>query len=310
MAKQLILSCRTARDIDRRVERVLTGLDDPDPPLRLEYVRELLNLDLGFYTADDPGVVREAVSRIRVAGIQTFRRPTLLFDAIKKLSLKALYLPDRRRIILDSSLPQLKHRWNEGHEIAHSIIPWHKDVMLGDNALTLYPYCHEQVEAEANDAAGRLLFLRERFAEESRSVEPSVTMIHMLSRKFGNTLSTTLHRVVESEMDRPLVAMITGHPHMSRREDDFDPSEPCRHVIQSPSFRRRFGNTVEAGLFTEVVRYCGAQRGGPLGDDVLLLTDDNDEDHDFFFETFYNGYYALTIGKYLRPARASVSVSA
>lgn len=289
---------------------MLTALDDPEPPLRLEYVRELLNLDLGFYTADDPGIVRETVSRIRVAGIQTFRRPTLLLDAIKKLSLKALYLPDRKRILLDSSLPQLKHRWNEGHEIAHSIIPWHKEIMLGDNLFTLYPYCQDQIEAEANYAAGRLLFLRERFAEESRSAEPSITVIRMLSKKFGNTLSTTLLRVVESEIDRPLVAMITRHPHVLWREDDFDPSEPCRHFVQSPSFRRRFGNTLEAGLFMEVVSYCGAQRGGPLGEDVLLLTDDSGEDHEFFFETFYSGYDALTIGKYLRPARTVVSVSA
>ena len=289
---------------------MLAGLDDPEPPLRLEYVRELLNLDLGFYTADDPGIVRETVSRIRVAGIQTFRRPTLLLDAIKKLSLKALYIPDRRRILLDSSLPQLKHRWNEGHEIAHSIIPWHKEIMLGDNVLTLYPYCQDRVEAEANYAAGRLLFLRERFAEESRSVDPSITTIRMLSKKFGNTLSTTLLRVVELEIDRPLVAMITRHPHESRRADDFDPSEPCRYFNQSPSFRRRFGNTSETGLYMEVASYCGAQRGGPLGEDVLLMKDDNGEDHEFFFETFYNGYDALTIGKYLRPVRAAVSVSA
>ena len=126
MAKNRFLSHKTVSDIDKRVERVLRGLGDPEPPLRLEDVRELLNLDRKFYTANDPGVVREVISRMRVAGI----------------------------------------RWNEGHEIGHSIIPWHQDIMLGDNALTLYPDCQEQVEAEANHAAGRLLFLRERFTEE------------------------------------------------------------------------------------------------------------------------------------------------
>lgn len=87
MAKNRFLSDKTARDIDERVERVLRGLGDPEPPLRLEDLRELLNLDRKFYTADDPGVVREVISRIRVAGIQLYKRPTLLIDAIKKSSL-------------------------------------------------------------------------------------------------------------------------------------------------------------------------------------------------------------------------------
>jgi len=309
LAKNRVLSAETARDIDRRVERVLTGLGNPEPPLRLEEVRELLKLDRAFYTAHDPGVVREVISRIRVAGIQTYKRPRLLFDAISKLSLKALYLPDRRRILLDGSLPELKHRWNEGHEIGHSIIPWHAEIMLGDNALTLSRDCQEQVEAEANYAAGRLLFLRERFTEETLSVEPSIAMICRLSKKFGNTLSTTLYRVVESAIDLPLVGMISGHPHFSLRDDDFDLSESHRHFIESLAFRRRFGETSEADIFVDVAKYCGGQRGGPLGSDVFILKDDNGERHEFFFETFYNGYDALTIGKYLRPARASVLVS-
>ena len=311
MAKNNVLSEKTAKDIDKRVERVLKGLGHPEPPLRLEDVRELLKLNRKFYTADDPGTVREVISRIRVAGIQVYQRPTLLIDAIRKSSLKALYLPDRRRILLDESLPPLKHRWNEGHEIGHSIIPWHHDIMLGDNALTLSPSCQEEVETEANYAAGRLLFLRERFTEESHSLEPSIKAIRALKAKFGNTLSTTLYRVIESNgIDLPLVGMISGHPHVSQRADDFDPSDPCRHFIQSPAFRRYFGKTSEAGLFEAIAGYCGAQRGGPLGEDELLLTDDNGDRHHFYFETFFNRYDALTLGRYLRPKYRVMPVSA
>ena len=215
-----------------------------------------------------------------------------------------------RRILLDESLPKLKHRWNEGHEIGHSIIPWHEDIMLGDNVFTLSRDCQEQVEAEATYAAGRLLFLRERFTEEARSVESSIEVIRTLQTKFGNTLSTTLYRVVESGVDRPLVGMISGHPHLSRRRDDFDPSDPCRHFIQSPAFRRRFEKTSETPIFADVAGYCGAQRGGPLGEDVLILSDDNGERHRFFFETFSNGYDALTLGKYLQPVHNAIPVPA
>ena len=311
MARNRVLSEKTAQDVDERVERVLRGLGHPEPPLRLETVRELLKLDLDYYRANDPGVLRETISRIRVAGIQVYKRPTLLVDAIRKFSLQALYIPDQGRILLDASLPKLKHRWSEAHEIGHSLLPWHEAIMLGDNSLTLTPACQEEVEAQANFAAGRLLFLRERFAEEARSLDTSIESVRTLKETFGNTLSTTLYRVVESlGADQPLVGMISGHPHPNRRDKDFDPSSPCRHLIQSPAFRRHFGEIAEVQLFQEVSGYCGAQGGGPLGEAELVLVDGNGDRHRFHFETFFNRYDALTLGKYLGPVHGVMPVSA
>jgi hypothetical protein len=95
VAKNYLIKEKTAQDIDGRIERVLRGLGNPEPPLRLEEVRELLKLDISYYTADDPGLLQETVSRIRVATIQVFQRPTLVWDAIKKFSLQALWVPDQ-----------------------------------------------------------------------------------------------------------------------------------------------------------------------------------------------------------------------
>lgn len=309
MAKNYLLSPKTAQDIDRRVERVLRGLGDPEPPLRLEDVRELLKLDRAFYTADDPGIAREAISRIRVATIQVYQRPTLIIDAIRKFSLKALYLPDRRRILLDGALPEKKHRWNEAHEVGHSLIPWHEEMMLGDNAHTLSADCHEQVEAEANYAAGRLLFLRNRFADEARDLELTIESVRQLHDAFGNTLSTTLYRFVESAgTERPVVGLITGHPHTARRGSGHDPAKPCRHFIQSPAFAARFSRLLETDLFEALAGYCGSQSGGPLGAAELILTDDNGDQHRFRFETFFNRYDALTLGVYIRPEMRTLAV--
>lgn len=310
MATNRFITSRTADDIDGRVERVLRGLGHPEPPLRLEDVRELLQIDRAFYTADDPDIIRETLSRIRVAAIQVYRRPTLIIDAIRKSSLKALYLPDRKRILLDGALPKIKRRWNEAHEIGHSIIPWHYDTTFGDNEYTLSQDCREQIEAEANFAAGRLLFLRERFVEEARSVESSIKTIQKLRTIFGNTLSTTLYRFVESVgVEIPMVGMITCHPHASRRPGDFDPSDPCRHFIRSPAFARYFGRTSESYLFSRVASYCGPQRGGPLGEDEIILTDDNGGKHYFHFESFFNRYDTLTLGQYRRPELCITPIS-
>lgn len=310
MPKNLILLPKTARDIDQRIERVLRGLGNPNPPLQLDNVRELLKLDLAFYTAEDPGITREVISRIRVATIQLYQRPTLLIDVIKKMSLKALYLPDQKRILLDRSLPILKHRWNAAHEISHSLLPWHEPMMHGDNDHTLSRDCHEKVEAEANFAAGRLLFLRDRFTEDALSQKICFDTVRQLKTIFGNTLSTTLYRYVESiGADRPAVGIIAGHPHILKRSESYECDKPCRHVIQSPAFSARFSLVTEVDLFQSIAGYCGSQSGGYLGMAELILNDDNGDQHRFCFETFFNQYDSLTLGVYIRPEPVRVAIT-
>lgn len=302
MAKNRILSEKTAADIERRVAKVLSGLGNPEPPVELDDIRQLLRLDKQFYTASDTSVVRETVSRIKVATVQVYERPKLLLEAIRKMSLKALYLPDQRRILLDQDEPKLKHRWSEGHEIGHSLLPWHHDVMLGDDGFTLSHNCHDQIETEANYAAGQLLFLQDRFADEALDLDPTLDNVKGLKASFGNTFSTTLYRFVELRgRDVPIVGMISAHPHRSKRPANFNPAKPCRHFIQSPAFADRFSRQSEVDVFQTIASYCGAQGGGPLGERELILTDDNGEEHRFFFETFFNRYDALTLGSYLRP---------
>lgn len=297
MTKSAILLPATQRDIDERIERVLRGLGNPEPPLRLEDIRELLKLDFAYYTADDPGILQEVVSRIRVAGIQVFKRPSLVVEAVKKFSLKALYLPDRKRILLDRNEPALKHRWNEAHEVGHSLLPWHEAMMHGDNEHTLSRHCAENIEAEANFAAGRMLFLRDRFVEEARSSRVCFNSLRVLYKRYGNTLASTLWRYVESfGNDRAIVGLMTCHPHSSRQPAGFNPLQPCRHFIESPAFHARFNRLSEVEVFQLIQGYCGAQRGGMLGECDLIIVDDNGDPQRFHFETFYNSYDALTLG--------------
>lgn len=221
---------------------------------------------------------------------------------MRSLSLKALYLPDQKRILLDKTLPPLKHRWNEAHEIGHDIIPWHAGMMLGDTEQTLTPACHAQMETEANYAAGQILFLADRFINEAGGSVPRLNEVLRLNKVFRNTITTTLWRYIEQvRPDVPMVGLVTVHPHVTRRGPDFDPANPCRYCIQSPSFATRFGNVSEISLFTEVAGYCGAQTGGKLGEAEVVLIDGNHESHVFHFETFYNSYQALTLGIYSRP---------
>src|SRR2546426_6292394 len=217
------LQDRTAAEIDKQVAKILRGLGNPKPPLRLEEVRDLLKLDKQFYSSTDDGVLREVIHDLKVAGKQILQRPTLLLDVIKTFDLKALFLPDRKRILIDRDQPEIKWRWNEAHEITHSIVPWHEELALGDDKFTLTPSCYEQLEAEANYGAGRLLFIRDIFDEMARETEPTMEQIKRLSRLFGNTITNTLWRYVERS-DELIFGVVSPHPHYLPAA--FDPTNP------------------------------------------------------------------------------------
>lgn len=305
--KNIVVAGHEASDIDAQVSKIIRGLGNPEPPLSLDDLRELLNLDRQFYSSADQAFVSEMVSRVKVAGKQILKRPTLLIDAIKKAKLSALWIPDKKRILLDKELPLLKHRWNEAHEIGHSFIPWHKEFLHGDNKATLHPECHQQIEAEANFAAGRLLFLQDRFLNEARDTKVGLKAAIDLKKGFGNTYSSTLWRYVESLGDStPLLGVLCEHP--KRRSKDFSLNSPCRHFIRSTKFLQMFTTVSEGTVFSGIDSYCGHQRGGPLGEGHVVLKDDNGSRHVFHFESWSNRYDVLTLGRYLHPVRIKVAV--
>ena len=295
--KNVYLRDRTAQDINGLVARVLRDLDGAEPPLNLDHVRKLLSLDRQYYSSTEDSALREVAHRLTVAGKQVLARPTLLLDAIKKFDLRSLFLPDGKRILIDSNLPDAKQRWSEGHEIAHSIIPWHLDTMLGDNKRTLTPSCHEQIEHEANFAAGQLLFFQHAFVQDALDLTPGILAVNVLKKRYGNTITTTLWRYVEHS-EEPMVGAISCHPR--RLPTDFDSQNPFRYFVGSRPFHQRFTNVSEVDLFNHIQHYCTNRRGGPLGANDLLLPDDLGNKHLFHFETFFNQYEALTLGIYRR----------
>lgn len=287
------LAERTVRDIDKRVSKILKDLGYPEPPLRLEIVRELLRLDLAYYSTSDQGVLAETVHRLTVAGKQVMQRPGLLLDAVKKLDLKALWIPDRKRILIDKELPAKKQRWGEAHEITHGILPWHEAAMHGDRKQTLSPTCEQQIEAEANFGAGRLLFLQDRFTDQLRGSPLTIDRVKALGGVFGNSITSTLWRAVEASA-APMFGLVSQHPKRPLGE------EPIRYFIRSRSFLDRFDGVTPTQVFRVLQSFCRGSRG-PLGTDEVIFFDSNGDPHVFLVECFYNSYEALTLGVHLHP---------
>jgi Zn-dependent peptidase ImmA (M78 family) len=304
--KNILLRDRTAQDINELVAKVLRDLGNPEPPLHMDHVRELLRLDRQYYSSTEDGALREVAHRLTIAGKQVLARPALLLDVIKKWDLRAIFIPDRKRILIDSELPDAKQRWSEAHEVGHSIIPWHTDTMLGDNKQTLTPACHEQIENEANFAAGQMLFFQQAFVQNARDLTVGINAVTTLKKRYGNTITTTLWRYVE-QSEQPMIGAISCHPH--RLPAGFDWGNPFRYFVGSRSFQQRFSNTREVDLFRQVQTYCANRRGGPLGATDLLLQDDSGLRHLFHFETFFNQYEALTLGVYKSAHPVVVAVS-
>jgi hypothetical protein len=290
--QNVYLDERIARDIDKRVAKILKDLDNPEPPLRLELVRELLRLDLAFYTTADDGVLNETVHRLMMAGKQLLARPSLLLDAVKKWDLKALWVPDRRRILLDTELPSSKQRWGEAHEIGHSILPWHEPAMHGDRNRTLSHACEQQVESEANYAAGRLIFLQDVFTEHLRSSELCFPTIKSLGTLFKNTMTSTLWRAIEVT-EPPAFGLVSQHPR------DVLGEEPIRYFVRSRAFGQQFGNVQAMHVFHELRSFCFGRKG-PIGEAEVLFRNLNGEQHIFFVQSFHNHYEVLTLGVYRR----------
>lgn len=285
-----------AADIRRVVGRIISDLGNPEPPLHLPSALELLKLDLRFYNTEDPSSIDEIVHRMKLAGKQILARPTLLLEAIKKAQISALWVPDSKRIMIDQAVPSLKHRWIEAHEIGHSLIPWHQEFLFGDDELTLDPACHAIVEAEANYAASRLLFLQDRFRDEARSIPFTFASIQKMAKRYGNTIASTLWRFVQDvHPTRPAFGMVSKHPH----HPDAIPSgtnENWRHFITSEEYNKRFKNLDASKIYLQLSQRAKRNLRGPVVDAMCEFSDTNGKICEFRVESFSTGYALLTYG--------------
>jgi Zn-dependent peptidase ImmA (M78 family) len=289
------------REIRDRIDRILRDLGNPEPPLDLADARRLLSLDLRYYSSSEPGLVDELTHRFKLFAQKTI--PDLgkhLATALAKSRLLAFWVPDSAKIMIDSDVPEPKHRWIEAHEITHSTTDWHKDFLLGDNRHTLDPACHATIEAEANFGAGRLLFLGDKFAAEARDLDFSFDTIKALSKRYQNSILSTLWRMVEDRNpSQPVFGMISVHPRYPEIGKHDGPM-PWRYFIRSAAFRTQFSNVAPEQAFELITLYASRRRKGPIFEAQDVLPDVIGNHWEFQLESFSTTHALLTVGVALK----------
>lgn len=308
MSEVLVGECEQ-REIRAQIDRILRDLGSPEPPLNLPNVRKLLSLDLQYYNRTDPGLVAELHHRFRLLARKTI--PDIgnhLLTALAKSNLCAFWVPETSRILLDASVPHRKHRWIEAHEITHSIAPWHKHYLLGDNSSTLDPGCQAILEAEANYGAGRLLFLQERFSLEARQYPLNFDSIKALAARYQNSIQSTFWRMVEDrDPDQATYGVISIHP-QHPTVGRHNGAHPWRYFIRSAAFRSQFSNFSADDAYASITRLSTQQKNGPVIFNEDIVTSAAGEDWVFCLDAFSTGHALLTVAYPIR--RRSVLVSA
>jgi hypothetical protein len=244
-----------------------------------------LAVDHSYYDLEDPGLIREFVHKLKVGSKKAI-------DVLKKVNLKGLWLPDSKRIIVDLSVAEAKKKWVNAHELAHRIIPTHNQFFLADTMETLDPEYHEMLEAEANYGASALIFLGETFTTEALAYSPVFESVRSLSKKYQNSLATTLRRFVLYSHNKAMAGVISLPKWVDTPAGCVS---RCRYFIPSHRFTSEFSSVSASVVMNVIDSYTNPKRGGYVGSGAFTLRNDNGETHIFEGESFYNQYDLLTL---------------
>ena len=151
-----------------------------------------------------------------------------------KRVLGALWFKERT-VFVDRSQPEPRQLFTDAHEATHVMCEWHEATLRLDNEDTLFREAKLQIEQEAGFGAAQLIFQGGRFHRRALHEQVSMRTPLALAPDYGASGHAALHHYTEEHPDA--VALIVTGRYMS-----FDHTLPIWRVVESPSFRERFGS--------------------------------------------------------------------
>lgn len=275
----------TKRAIDRSVAKLLRDASIYQPPVRIERVLDHLELYREFYDLNDPSLLATIKHKMQVEGRKVVR-------VLRKIKMFAMILQEEKRVLIDTSLPELKREFPSFHEATHRILKWHRPYYFGDTASSLDPDCQAKLEAEANFGTSALMFCGTTFTRDARDTIPCWASIIQMKKDYGKNFVPTLRRYVEHSHDIPM-AMMVSTPWWN--ENPSDQPLRWRHFVRSPRFEDYFKQVTPDMVLSLIDSHTRRARGGLVGSFSFSLSDGNGHAHEFTGESFFNRYYLQTL---------------
>lgn len=209
----------------------------------------------------------------------------------------ALSLNDKL-VAVQANLGDKRTRFSILHEIAHFVLPEHREKLFLDTDDTLGYWTKARLEREANGVAADLVFQGSRFTRETIDSQLSIKTVLDFAPKYGASYEAAVRRYVEKHV---LPCAVVVYDRISRASDDVFEDDPYKlqYTITSMPFRTKYFSGIDA----TPNRFSRAELYSPkLYSDVMrgeLVVDGRGKDRKKFdTEVFSNGYkiFQLILG--------------
>jgi len=201
-----------------------------------------------------------------------------------------------KSVALREDLHRHGKKWGCVHEVAHSVLPWHADLLYYCPIILLPARVQRQMELEADAFTSDCLFLGSRFTEEAKAVPVGIRPIIQLADAYGASITSALRRYVEENPD-PCCLLVWKCP--EGPEADENATLSLHYFVRSPSsgLTFRIGQTVGkdhvvAQAYLELRDTATAAIQHELSNGRTTYT----------AETFFNSYSLFTLLWSPRPA--------
>lgn len=219
----------------------------------------------------------------------------------------ALSLNDRL-VATQSGLGDKRKRFGIFHEIAHFILPEHRDKLFLDSDATLSFWTKVRIEREANEIAAELVFQGNRFTDEALSAPTSFRTVLEVAPRYGASYESAIRRYTERHA-LPCAVIVYDKADRHVEDPEFDDTEyKVHYMITSRLFRQHYFSGIEVGGGTLKGSELGQTGGwlkssGIVEQEMSVERGKGGEPWRFETEIFTNGYKVF---QFLLPPKDAV----
>lgn len=207
--------------------------------------------------------------------------------------LRAALSMNERVVATHSELGQKRNRWSVFHEIAHFVLPEHRDKIFLDDDKTLSVWTKHRLEREANALAAELVFQGNHFTEDALELPLSCRTVLDLAPRYDASYESAIRRYVERHV-LPCAVIIYEKVPSVLSQDIQDAKYKIHYTVTSGPFKKRYFAGVKSDdeytSGSDIVQVHGSSNIGNVIQSELSVEKPDGGDWTFNTELFTNGY--------------------